>query len=65
MRLKSHCGLPVVILMSGVALSAAEPARKIAWYGTLDGGLAEAERSHRPILLTSGAPHCHSVSGVW
>ncbi len=43
----------------------AEPRPKIAWYGTLSGGLIEAKRSGRPILLVSAAPHCHGVSGVW
>ena len=65
MRRKSLYGLPVLILVSNTVLSATEPARKIAWYATLEGGLAEADRSDRPILLTSAAPHCHSVSGVW
>lgn len=38
---------------------------RIAWYGTLESGLAAAKRSGRPILLISGAPHCHGVSGIW
>ncbi len=38
---------------------------KIAWYGTLKSGLAEAERSGRPILLVSAAPHCTGVPGIW
>lgn len=38
---------------------------RIAWYGTLQGGLTEARRSGRPILLVSAAPHCSGVSGIW
>lgn len=38
---------------------------RIAWYGTLKSGLAEAERSGRPILLVAAAPHCSGVSGIW
>ena len=38
---------------------------RIAWYGNLADGLAEAERSGRPILLNSGAPACLGVPGVW
>ncbi len=38
---------------------------RIAWYGTLDAGLAEAKRLNRPILLLSAAPHCHQIPGVW
>lgn len=38
---------------------------RIAWYGTLKSGLAEAERSNRPILLVSAAPHCTGVPGIW
>lgn len=38
---------------------------RIAWYSTLEGGLAEAKRSNRPILFTSAAPQCLGVSGIW
>ncbi len=38
---------------------------RIAWFGTLDGALAAAKRTSRPILLVSGAPHCRLVPGVW
>lgn len=38
---------------------------KIAWYATLKSGLAEAERSQRPILFLSAAPQCLGVSGIW
>ncbi|MDA1053745.1 MAG: hypothetical protein O3C40_25130 [Planctomycetota bacterium] len=44
---------------------AAEPPARIAWYGQLKDGLAEAQRTGRPILLVSGAPQCHGVPGVW
>lgn len=40
-------------------------APRIAWYATLEGGLAEAKRSNRPILFTSAAPQCLGVSGIW
>ena len=40
-------------------------ALRIAWYSTLEGGLAEAKRSNRPILFTSAAPQCLGVSGIW
>jgi hypothetical protein len=53
-----------LLLMASVA-TAAEPAVRIAWYGQLADGLAEAQRSGRPILLVSGAPQCHGVPGVW
>lgn len=38
---------------------------RIAWYSTLESGLAEAQRSQRPILFTSAAPQCLGVSGIW
>jgi hypothetical protein len=37
----------------------------IAWYGTWEGGVAEARASARPILLMSAAPRCHDVPGMW
>ena len=48
------------------AQRAARPvAAKIAWHGTWKGGLAEARRTGRPIMLVSAAPQCHAVPGVW
>ena len=43
----------------------AEPAGGIQWFATWTGGLAEARRTGRPILLVSAAPHCHEISGLW
>lgn len=37
----------------------------INWYGVLKDGLAEATRTGKPILLTSAAPQCIGVSGMW
>ena len=37
----------------------------IQWFGTLERGLAEADRTGKPILLVSGAPHCSGVPGMW
>ncbi|MEM7264213.1 MAG: hypothetical protein AAF488_19670 [Planctomycetota bacterium] len=44
-----------------------EPAEgeRIAWYGTLAEGLAEAKRLERPVMLLSAAPRCRQVPGVW
>ena len=50
--------------IAGLAV-AAEPPARIAWYGKLTDGMAEAQRTGRPILLVSGAPQCHGVPGVW
>ncbi len=43
----------------------AAPAARIAWFGTLEGALAEARVSGRPILLQSAAPQCRGVPGMW
>lgn len=37
----------------------------IAWYGVLADGLAEAQRTGKPILLVSAAPQCAGVPGMW
>ena len=37
----------------------------IQWFATWDSGRLEAERTGRPILLVSAAPHCAGVSGIW
>ncbi len=47
------------------ALKGAVKTENIAWHGTWKGGLAEAQRTGKPILLVSGVPQCHNVPGVW
>ena len=37
----------------------------IAWFATLERGLAEASRSGKPIFFLSAAPHCGGISGIW
>lgn len=37
----------------------------IQWFATWEAGLAEAQRTQKPILLVSAAPHCAGVSGIW
>ncbi|MBM3992791.1 MAG: hypothetical protein FJ303_01335 [Planctomycetes bacterium] len=41
------------------------PANGIQWFATWKAGLAEAQRTGKPILLVSAAPHCAGVSGIW
>ena len=38
---------------------------RIAWYGTLDSALAEAQRTQRPLFLLSARPEYRSVPGFW
>jgi hypothetical protein len=37
----------------------------IQWFATWESGLREAQRSGRPMLLVSAAPHCAGVPGIW
>ena len=37
----------------------------IQWFATWESGKREAERSGRPIMLVSAAPHAGGVSGCW
>lgn len=37
----------------------------IQWFTTWTQAKAEAKRTKRPILLTSAAPHCRNISGMW
>ena len=56
---------PFISNAQAEALKGAVKTENIAWFGTWEGGLAEARRTGRPILLISGAPQCHNVPGVW
>jgi hypothetical protein len=63
---KLFVGLLAIGLLSGnFAKAETSDDDKIAWFGTWEGGLAEAKRTGRPIMLVSAAPHCHQVPGVW
>ena len=37
----------------------------VQWYATLAGGLKETERTGKPILFLTAAPHCAGVPGIW
>ena len=37
----------------------------ITWHGTWQGGLRAARETGKPIFLTSAAPQCKGVSGLW
>ena len=52
-----------VLCWTGVSLAQSEPL--IQWFGTWEDARAEAQRTNRPILLTSAAPACQGVSGIW
>lgn len=49
----------------GPEAAASTPPNGIAWFATWESGLREAQRTGRPILLLSAAPHCAGVSGIW
>ena len=37
----------------------------IGWYGVLSEGIAESERSGKPIFFLTAAPQCGGVPGMW
>src|SRR5262245_50642101 len=37
----------------------------IQWFGTLERGLQEGQRTGRPILFLAATPHCGGISGIW
>ena len=53
------------VLCAITARPAAAAQDRIQWYATWESGKAEAIRTGHPILLVSGAPHCHHISGLW
>lgn len=59
------CCTATAFAAEGAVQDAGDIKPRIAWYGTLKSGLAEAKRSGRPILLVSAAPHCTGVPGIW
>lgn len=55
----------IAMLLLCLTLPLAADEAGIVWFGTLEDGLKEAARTHKPILLMSAAPHCHNVPGIW
>lgn len=65
-----HSRIPLLLSLclaavSGSVVQAQTITPRVAWYGRLADGLAEAKRSNRPILLLSAAPQCEGVPGIW
>ena len=55
-----------LLLAAGTLVHAEEnPIPRIAWYGNLADGLAEAKRTGKPILFITAAAQCNSVPGMW
>ena len=57
--------LCIPLVLFGQGAPSESKTEKIAWHGTWKGGLAEAKRTGKPIMLVSAVPQCHSVPGVW
>ena len=53
------------LAMAATPESPGQAAAGIQWYATWESGLAEAQRTGRPILFVAAAPHCAGVSGMW
>lgn len=64
-------GVVSLVALIGVCVGAPPPPPRdpaeaaIAWHGTWKAGLAEAQRTKRPIFLMSAAPQCRGVPGAW
>ncbi|MHC4822796.1 MAG: hypothetical protein ACYTEP_02130 [Planctomycetota bacterium] len=56
---------PLLLLAAAQEPPAAPPEARIQWFGTLEQGLAEAQRTGRPLMMTAAAPQCRGVSGKW
>ena len=56
---------PLLAALFAIKVPAAGGEPQVAWHGTLKGGLAEAARTGRPILLVSGLACLHQIPGIW
>mgnify|MGYP006915993796 CR=1 FL=1 len=65
MKIISLLAITLSLAIGTLANAEDNPIPRIAFYGNLADGLAEAKRSGRPILLVSAAPSCLGVPGVW
>jgi hypothetical protein len=65
MNIRSLAAVAVLTFATTVTVADENTGVGIVWYGTWQGGLREAERSGKPILLFSATPHCRGISGMW
>ena len=56
---------PLLASLFALKVPAAGGEPQVAWHGTHTGGLAEAARTGRPILLVAGLACLHQVPGIW
>ena len=61
----AQLGPPTGASYGGSVPSSKKVVTGIAWYGVLQDGLAEAERTGKPILLITAAAQCGGVPGMW
>ena len=64
-----RCFAVAIVALCATALpnsQAAELAKGgIQWFATLEPARRVAEKTGRPILFLTAAPHCGGVSGMW
>lgn len=74
MKLKTYMVLAIAACFGLGSLTCGQPPHQdqtaeltpqVAWFGVLSEGLAEAERTGKPILLVSAACQCAGVPGMW
>jgi hypothetical protein len=63
--MKSYFLLAAMALMMLMSQAALADTEGIGWIPTWKQAIAEASRSHKPILLVSAAPACGGVPGIW
>ena len=61
----AQAGLPEGPSYGGSVPSSEKVVPGIAWYGVLEDGLKEAERTGKPILFITAAAQCSGVPGLW
>ncbi len=59
------CCMSSALVTSAEEATVVQRVEKIAWFGTLESGRAEATRTARPIFLISARPECRGVPGFW
>lgn len=75
MKMKTYFGIALALCLGVVSFTCGQPPQRhqqsteltpqVQWFGVLSDGLAEAERTGKPILLVSAACQCAGVPGMW
>lgn len=61
----AQMGPPTTPSFGGAMPASEKVVPGIGWYEVLEDGIAESERTRKPIFFLTAAPQCGGIPGMW